>query len=150
MKTIFILLCAVGFLVSHRADAQSFSIKWYTVDGGGGTSSSGSFAVTGTIGQPDATYYTSSGGNFSVTGGFWSIFAVQTPGAPTLKIRLTETNTAIVSWPSASVGYTLQQNSSLLAPDWMPSTETVHSDGATKYIIVNPPGGNRYYRLVKP
>jgi hypothetical protein len=45
------------------------------------------------------------GGNFSLTGGFWSLFAVQTPGAPLLTIRLTTTNTAIVSWPSPSTGW---------------------------------------------
>src|SRR5438874_11639980 len=47
-----------------------FDLSWNTVDGGGYTSSSaGSFALGGTIGQPDAG--TMSGGIFGVQGGFW-------------------------------------------------------------------------------
>ena len=37
------------------------------------------------------------GGNYSLTGAFWSIYAVQAPGAPTLRIFLTTTNTAVVA-----------------------------------------------------
>jgi hypothetical protein len=149
MKPFRLTLVAVLTLLAN-ARAQQFSISWYTIDGGGGGSQSRSCAVTGTIGQPDASYYTMSSGRFSVTGGFWSIFAVQTPGAPTLKIRLTETNTAIVSWPNSPAGYTLRQNLTLLAPDWVAPLEAVNDDGTTKYIIVNPQAGNRYYRLIKP
>ena len=31
-----------------------YSINWYTIDGGGGTSTEGAHMVSGTIGQPDA------------------------------------------------------------------------------------------------
>jgi len=37
-----------------RAAAQSYSIDWFTIDGGGGMSTGGVFSVSGTIGQPDA------------------------------------------------------------------------------------------------
>jgi hypothetical protein len=50
------------------------SINSFTVDGGGGTSTSGggSFALSGTIGQPDAASGGPlSGGTFAVIGGFW-------------------------------------------------------------------------------
>lgn len=53
------------------AAAQPFAIDWYTIDGGGGTSSGGSFTLSGTIGQPDAGP-TMSGGSFTLTGGFWA------------------------------------------------------------------------------
>lgn len=39
------------------------------MDGGGGYSSGGTFAVHGTIGQPDAGFH--SGGGYAVQGGFW-------------------------------------------------------------------------------
>ena len=42
-----LLLPAVGF-------AQQYSIDWYKVAGGGGTSTGGVYAVSGTIGQHDA------------------------------------------------------------------------------------------------
>ena len=133
-----------------RASAQSDSIDWFTVDGGGGTSTGGVFTVSGTIGQPDAGKMRS--GNFTIDGGFWGIFAaVQTPGAPTLSIARTTTNTVAVFWPSPSTGFTLQQNTnSVSSVNWSNVVTTPTDDGVTKTIIVNPPTGNRYYRLFKP
>ena len=69
-------------LLVLRASAQSFSIDWFTIDGGGGTSTGGVFSVSGTIGQPDAGT-PMSGGNFSVSGGFWSMDS----GSPTPSTR---------------------------------------------------------------
>jgi hypothetical protein len=58
----------LGLSLAPAAHAQ-FVIDWYTVDGGGGTASSGTFSLTGTIGQPDAAV--SAGGPFQCAGGFW-------------------------------------------------------------------------------
>jgi hypothetical protein len=65
-------LAAVIFLVSLCAATArgQLAVNWYTIDGGGGTSSGGTFVVSGTIGQPDAG--TMSGGIFVVNGGFWA------------------------------------------------------------------------------
>ncbi|MFC1997050.1 hypothetical protein ACFLXI_05515 [Chloroflexota bacterium] len=52
------------------AAPNAFSISWWTVDGGGGTSQGGDYAVSGTIGQPD-TSPLMSGGDYEVVGGFW-------------------------------------------------------------------------------
>ncbi len=90
------------------------------------------------------------GGNVSLAGGFWSLFAVQTPGTPLLTIRLTTTNTALVLWPSPSTGFTLQQTVELNGTNWVAAPQTVAEDGTNKFIIVNPPAGNRFYRLFKP
>ena len=46
-----------------------FDLTWFTVDGGGGTSSGGGFVLSGTIGQPDAGDL--AGGDFVLSGGFW-------------------------------------------------------------------------------
>ncbi len=51
------------------AAGGGFDLTWYTVDGGGGTSSGGDFVLRGTIGQPDAGDL--SGGDFVLRGGFW-------------------------------------------------------------------------------
>ncbi len=61
---------------------QPFTFDWYSVEGGGGgTSAGGDFAVSGTIGQPEAGDM--SGGSYSVAGGFWSAIALQPPvGTP--------------------------------------------------------------------
>jgi hypothetical protein len=143
------LLSPFCFLLSS-ASAQTYSIDWFTIDGGGGTSTGGVYAVNGTIGQLDAGAM--SGGNFSLTGGFWSLSSViQTPGAPLLSIILTGTNTALISWPSPSTGFNLQQNTE--GPDtvnWSNVVTTPTDNGTIKYVIVNPPTGNRFYRLSKP
>src|ERR1051326_5211845 len=103
-----VVILVVGFS-GLRASAQSYSIDWSTIDGGGGTSTGGVYSGSGTVGQPDAGKM--SGGNFSLTGGFWSLLSVvQSPGAPLLAITITTTNTAMVSWLSPFTDFVLQQN----------------------------------------
>jgi len=63
-----IIVAMAAFCSNARAQ---FSIDWYTVDGGGGTSTGGGFVLSGTIGQPDAGPVMS-GGTFTLTGGFWA------------------------------------------------------------------------------
>ena len=76
MKTTRAILAASALLtVAAGARAQAFDISWYTIDGGGGTSSGGTFTLTATIGQPDAGVL--SGGVFQIGGGFWSGFTGQ-------------------------------------------------------------------------
>ena len=141
------------FLVSvfcFRAGGQSFSIDRSTIDGGGGTSTGGVYSVSGTIGQPDAGG-PMTGGNFSLTGGFWSLYALQTPGAPLLSIARTATNTVAVFWPSPSTGCQLQVNTnSVSSVNWSNVITTPADDGTTRTVIINPPTGNRFYRLIKP
>jgi hypothetical protein len=132
------------------AHAQSYSVDWFTIDGGGGTSTGGVYSVTGSVGQPDAG--TMSGGNFTLEGGFWGVIAaLQTPGAPLLSIFRTPTNTVAVSWPSPSTGWNLEQNtSSVSSVNWSNVVSVPSDNGTTKTVIVNPPSGNRFYRLFKP
>jgi hypothetical protein len=135
-------------LVALAGRAQSYSVDWFSIDGGGGTSTGGVYSVTGTIGQPDAGH--SSGGNYTIDGGFWGIIAaVQTPGSPLLSVSATKTNTVVVSWPYPSTGFNLQQNSILGTTNWAGVTNSPVQVGAQLQIIVQPPVGNRYYRLVK-
>ena len=63
---------AVFLLMAGLALGQ-YEISWYTIDGGGGTSTGGQYVLTGTIGQPDADWATS--GVYELLGGFW-------PGGP--------------------------------------------------------------------
>ena len=129
--------------------AQNYAIDWYTIDGGGGTSTGGVYSLTGTIGQPDAG--TMTGGNFSLDGGFWGLYAVQTLGAPLLSVVRTSTNAVAVIWPSSATTYVLQQNTNgVNTANWSNVTSTVQDDGTTKTLLVSPPTGNRFYRLVKP
>jgi hypothetical protein len=131
------------------ARAQNYSIDWYKVAAGGGSSTGSVYSLSGTIGQHDAAAPVS-GGNYSLTGGFWALYSVQTPGAPLLTITRTATNTAIVSWPSSATGFSLQQNADLSTTNWVASAETVNNNGTVSFIIVRPPTGNRFYRLKSP
>ena len=89
----FACFCFLLSAFCFVAQAQ-YALDWWTVDGGGGTSTGGVYAVSGTLGQPDAGLM--SGGNFTLVGGFWGVVAaVQTPGAPYLTVTRTETNTEI-------------------------------------------------------
>jgi hypothetical protein len=122
--------------------AQPFSIDWFNVAGGGGTSTGGTYEVSGTIGQPDAGTPLS-GGNYSVTGGFWSfISVVQTPGTPTLTITYSG-NQAIVSWPPSVSGWTLQTNTTLASGSWGDYLGTVANNSVTN----SPPKVNLFFRL---
>ena len=78
-------------------------------------------------------------------------FALSPPtGAPLLAIRLTSTNTMAVSWPWPSTGFVLQQNTNgLAALNWSNAPGAIQDDGTTRTLIVNPPTGNRFYRLKK-
>jgi hypothetical protein len=151
MKTIVALAFSVFVLVNSEdvVMAQAYSIDWFTIDGGGGTSSGAVYSISGTVGQADAG--TMSGGSYSLAGGFWGIIsAIQTSGAPPLTIRHTQTNTVVVAWPSPSTGFSLQQASQLTPPVWSTPPQTVFDNGTNKLIIVNPSPGNRFYRLYKP
>ena len=48
-----------------------YAVTWWTVDGGGGSSTSGTYALTGTMGQPDAGAL--AGGAYHLGGGFWDV-----------------------------------------------------------------------------
>jgi hypothetical protein len=147
---VFLALFTALVMIASFARAQSYSLEWFTVDGGGGTSTGGGYSLSGTIGQPDAGG-AMTGGNFTLTGGFWSFLSVvQTPGAPALNIALTTTNTALIWWPSPSSGWTLLQNTNLATTNWVAAPETVQDNGSIKFIIVNPPTAQRFYRLYKP
>jgi len=149
LKSALLKAMAAVLVCSASARAQTYSIDWYTIDGGGGTSTGGVYSVAGTVGQPDAG--TMSGGSYSLAGGFWGIIsAIQTPGAPLLTIRLTQTNTVVVSWPSPSAGFGVQQNADLNTANWTTPPESITDNGTNKFIVVNPPLGNRFYRLFKP
>ncbi|MEO6036065.1 MAG: hypothetical protein ABIQ35_12490 [Verrucomicrobiota bacterium] len=135
--------------VAFSGNAQTFSIDWYTIDGGGGTSTGGVYAVSGTIGQPDAG--TMSGGNFTVNGGFWGIIgAVQNPGAPVLTV--TRSNSfAIVSWPDTATGFRLEDNSGLsLTNGWGTAPQTRSTNGGNISVTVPATTGNSFYRLKNP
>src|SRR6185436_8081738 len=148
--------CSLALLVllGHATEVavQNYNIEWFTVDGGGGISTNGAFALSGTIGQPDAGAM--SGGNYTVVGGFWSIVAaVQTPGAPYLYVT-NSSGTATIRWQKPADGFVLDQTTALAAPPLVTSWSQVpfpyQTNATSIFITVPAPAGNKFYRLRKP
>jgi hypothetical protein len=136
------------FVVAVRT---SLGVNWFTMDGGGASSTNSALGlgITGTMGQPDAGRL--SGATLGLNGGFWGVIAaVQTPGAPRLTISSTGPNALMVSWPSPSTGFLLQQNTALNVALWTTPPETVQDNGTVKFITINQPSGNRFFRLFRP
>jgi hypothetical protein len=138
---ILILTFPILLALAPTARAQPYSINWYKVSGGGGTSTGGVYSVSGTIGQHDAGG-PMTGASYSLTGGFWSLYAVQTPGTPLLSIAYVG-NQAVVSWPPLVVGWTLQTNSNLGSTNWGNYLGSIINNSITNA----PPSGTLFFRL---
>lgn len=75
MKELFVCGVILALLTGAALSAGDYALDWWTVDGGGATSSAGGdYALGGTIGQPDAGLMT--GGGYTLGGGFWGGGAV--------------------------------------------------------------------------
>jgi hypothetical protein len=62
-------LASTGIQAAPDSPDEGFSIPWWTVNNGGGTSLAGPYVLSGTAGQPDAGNL--SGGVYVLRGGFW-------------------------------------------------------------------------------
>jgi hypothetical protein len=165
MTTNFLRLIAgiAAILLPATVLAQpQYTLDWSTIDGGGGTSTGGVYEVSGTIGQPDAGGPMTNG-QFSLTGGFWTLYAVQMPGAPRLSIRRTDGSSALLCWPYPSEGFGLRQCTNLYAANWVAvtnakvqvSNEWQVTVTPSLEIVVDPQTGavlnnSLYFRLQKP
>lgn len=108
LGTLILALAAAG------AGAQSggdYDLSWNTIDGGGARSQGPTFALSGTLGQPDAGG--GEGGAFNLDGGFWAVSAavLQTPTpvpteppspTPTPSATATPTGTPTATPPEAA------------------------------------------------
>ena len=146
MRILGLIILALAVL---SARAQSYSVDWYKIAGGGGTSTGGLYSVSGTIGQPDASG-AMSGGNYSVTGGFWSIISVvQMPGVPNLIIVPNGPGSVKILWPNTG-SYTLQQNSNLTTTNWVTTGYSITNGFGTNFVTITPLTGNLFFRLSNP
>lgn len=146
LRTIVVSL----LLLEVTAWSSNYDISWYTIAGGGGTSSGGSYTLSGTMGQSSAGRM--AGGSYSIEGGFWGLVAaIQTPGAPLLSIIRTN-DTVIVSWPIPATGFVLVQTNQLtgVAGSW-PQVPFPYVTNAWEIQVTLPATpGNQFFRLSKP
>jgi len=152
MKPTILSLVAIGVVWAAgtmTAAAQQYQIDWFTIAGGGGTSTGGVFSVSGTIGQSDAG--TMSGGNFTLQGGFWSVLGVvQTPSAPFLSLSRSGAS-VVLSWPATSSTFRLLSAPSLNGtPAWAQVGITPVVVSGTNYVTNAVAAGYSYFRLANP
>jgi uncharacterized delta-60 repeat protein len=84
-------------------------------------------------------------------GGLFGVARLLQDASPaSLKISLTPTHTALISWPYPSAGWNLQQNSNLQTANWVTPPQTITNDGTNNFILINPPSGNLFFRLAQP
>jgi hypothetical protein len=137
------LCLGILFAISFSLHAQQYSIDWFTIDGGGGTSSGGGYTLSGTIGQPDAG--TLSGGNYVLEGGFWGgAFAVQQVGSPTLFVERVGAQVR-VTWDPNTAGFVLQETTNLSNPASWGNTS-----GGFNGVMLPATGATKFYRLQRP
>jgi hypothetical protein len=143
-RAAFLAFCLLSFTICSPAFVQ-YSVDWFTIDGGGGTSTGGVYSVSGTIGQADAGGPMTNG-QFSVTGGFWVLpTAIQVTGAPRLTIVPAAAGLAAISWTPNTPGFVLQETVSLFPTNWVNS-----ASGATNPIIVPATLPTKFFRVFKP
>lgn len=84
----------------------------------------------------------------AATGRFYRL--AQSSALPALSVARTATNTVVVSWPSPSSGWSLQQNTDPRSTNWTAVPGDPADNGTTRSVTVTPAPGNRFYRLTKP
>jgi hypothetical protein len=75
--TLTLLVVLILTMTVMAQTGSDYDLSWWTVDGGGGTSSGGLFSLSGTSGKPDAGFL--SGGIYTLNGGFWGSGEITTP-----------------------------------------------------------------------
>src|SRR5437016_9482391 len=139
----------LGFAWAGSASAQS-AIDWFTADAGGAAAASANYVIDYTLGQGDAATLTSA--NYTIVGGFWALVDLgPASGLPQLHVTPGSPGNVLLSWPSPSTSYVLQENLNLSNPaGWTDVAGLVSDDGTLKTITRPVSGSTRYYRLRKP
>jgi hypothetical protein len=129
--------------------AQEARVDWFSIDGGGGSSSGGIYSVSATIGQLDVGAM--SGGEYSMQGGFWSILALEPDVVPLLRIARGDPTHVLILWPAPSAGWTLEESPTLgPSANWTPVGAPVNVNGTENTVTQPVTPGGRFYRLRHP
>ena len=134
------ILGMLAALAMSAAHAQEFSATWFSVDGGGGLSVGGAYAVFDTVGQPDAAA-PSSGGGYTLTAGFVPGLSVQST-APLLSIAAISQGQVTLAWEGMGVDYVLQQAATLDPGGW-----TDIPAGGISPVVLTALESGKFYRL---
>ena len=81
-------------------------------------------------------------------GGYLTVVSLGTPSAPLLMVATTSTNTAILSWPTPSLAFAVQNNLGLNPANWVTLTNQPVVVASQNQVTVPAPNGTTFYRLV--
>jgi uncharacterized repeat protein (TIGR01451 family) len=129
-------VAALGLgLPAAPAAAQTYTLPWWTVDGGGATGASGgSYRLSGTIGQPDAGP-AQLGQGYAVSGGFWGVALAAGGAQADLSIATSDSPDPVVGLQPLT--YTLAVANG--GPD--PATAVTVSDTLPAGVVFQSAGG---------
>ena len=105
-------------------------------------------ARVGTVrvaGEPLTATVPHAGDSSGVSGGFWSRYAVPTPGAPVLKIAPAGFQQIVLSCEPGGVGWILQETPTLQSTNWLDSLSL-----STNPVTLSVTSPVKWYRLRKP
>jgi hypothetical protein len=138
-------LIAVILISAGSGWAQTYSVGWSTVAGGGGTSAStdGILSLSGTIGQAETDLC--AGGSYSLTAGFW---AGDAPAfGPPLHITRSGSY-VIITWTSTDGRFALQTTDDLAAQTaWGEVAQPVFQSGDDYWVAIPATRSSQFFRL---
>jgi hypothetical protein len=151
---LLVIAVALAGVVSVFA-LGGYTLDWWSVDGGGTSSTGGSYSLGGTIGQPDAG--TSSGGTYTLEGGFWAGNSAVTvdivPPMVTSSIRTNPNPTAatsvnfLITFSESVTGVTTNDFSLTTSGVSSPAVSGISGTGSVYTVTVNTGNGNGTIRL---
>jgi uncharacterized repeat protein (TIGR03803 family) len=133
-----------GTLFRVNTDGTGFVTLHTFAGGADGANPRGDLVLGGNV-----LYGTTSKGGTSNFGTVFSFNLDVVALPPSLSI-FKSGNSVIVSWPSPSDGFVLQQNSNPAAINWSAFGGTINDNGSVKSVIISPPSGNLFFRLMHP
>ena len=149
MKTFAMALASIALAATGQAQT---SIDWFTLDAGGGVQSSANYLLQFTLGQTDVGQDSSSSAHYRIIPGFWALEDLGPAIVlPELSIALNGDD-VILSWPSPSTGFLLQDVGSfdLDPPPWSNTPGAVADNGFVRSISIPHHTAQRFYRLRRP
>ncbi|MBI1840310.1 MAG: hypothetical protein HYR88_05590, partial [Verrucomicrobia bacterium] len=135
MKTFAMALASIALAATGQAQT---SIDWFTLDAGGGAQSSANYLVNFTVGQADVGTASLSSPNYRIIPGFWALEDLGPEIAlPELSIALNGDD-VILSWPSPSTGFLLQDVGSFDSdpPPWGNTAGAVADNGVIRSVTI--------------
>jgi len=161
---------SAGLLVLALASAdgqtlQSLSLRWFTIDSGGGLSTNGVYALQGTIGQPDVDFpkrsfaSVTTPADFETASELGEVYflggylpgVVAVTASPRLDIRRDGMTTVVLSWQVTPMDFFAMSTTNLHAgPDeWeFLFTDEIGRAGDNWEMNLRTIGPARYFRLI--